>query len=117
MDYNEIRSLLSAIDDPITKLEAVMDLGKELPQIPQDAACADIAGCASRVQICNTGGIFYGAADSALVRGIVAIILSMANGGVSDLRSEFESLNLNLGAGRLNGVNAIICFLDKHAFV
>jgi sulfur transfer protein SufE len=30
-----------------------------------------------------------------------------------DLLSEFQSLNLNLGAGRLNGVNSMIRFLQN----
>ncbi len=42
------------------------------------------------------------------MRGIVAILIAMANDKVADLRAEFESLRLNLGAGRLNGVEEII---------
>ena len=30
-----------------------------------------------------------------------------------DMESEFQSLNLNLGAGRLNGVNSMIRFLQN----
>ena len=58
-------------------------------------------------------------ADSALVRGIVAIIVAMVDGKTSDeiknmdLGGEFEGLNLNLGAGRLNGVNSMIRFLQN----
>jgi len=113
MNYTEIRSLLTTIDDPVMKLEFVMDLGKQLSPIPQNAACTEISGCASRVQICRDNNGIYGSADSALVRGIVAVILMMANDGVVDLRGEFNSLNLNLGAGRLNGVNSVISFLEN----
>jgi sulfur transfer protein SufE len=120
MNHDEIKTLLETIDDPVLKLELVMDLGKRLPPPPPGAACAEVSGCASRVRICQSGtgnresGIrFYGAADSALVRGILYIILSMANGGVKNPRAEFGALNLNLGAGRLNGVDSMISYLEK----
>jgi sulfur transfer protein SufE len=108
MTYTEIKSLLMQIDDPVLRLEFVMDLGRNLSPIPQPCACTEVSGCVSRVQICKSENVFFGDADSQLVRGIVAIIIAMANEGISDLRSEFNSLNLNLGAGRLNGVEAII---------
>jgi sulfur transfer protein SufE len=120
MSYGEIKSLLAAVDDPVTRLEIVMDFGKRLHPIPRNAACAEISGCASRVRICRepaadgqTRDIFYGEADSSMVRGIIAIILAMANGGVSDLRKEFDLLNLNLGAGRLSGVKEIIAAVSS----
>ncbi|MCL2748803.1 MAG: SufE family protein [Alphaproteobacteria bacterium] len=108
MKYLEIKNILNKITDPVDRLEFVMDLGMRLSPIPGSALCTEVRGCASRVQICHDNGIFYGDADSALVRGIVMILLAMANDGISDLRSEFGSLKLNLGAGRLNGVEGII---------
>ena len=115
MNYPEIKSLLAAMDDPVMRLEFVMDLGTRLAPIPGNAVCTEVSGCASRVRICHlrlaTDGsrlTFYGDADSALVRGIVMILTAMANEGISDLRCEFTSLNLNLGAGRLSGVEGII---------
>ena len=80
MNYIEIKSALSLIQDPVEKLEFVMDLGKNLPDIPKTAKCSEILGCASFVQICEKDGVFYGGGDSLMVRGIVAIILSMVNG-------------------------------------
>jgi sulfur transfer protein SufE len=113
MNYTEIKSLLMSMDDPVDRLEMIMDLGRELSPIPDSALCAEISGCASRVQICRDSGVFYGDADSALVRGIIAIILAMQNDNVQDLRGGFDLLNLQLGAGRLNGVNSIISFLQS----
>jgi sulfur transfer protein SufE len=108
MDYKEIKFFLGQIDDPVQRLEFVMDLGKALAPIPQNSACTDILGCTSHVQICKSGDLFYGTADSAMVRGIVAIILAMANDKVKNIRSEFDSLNLNFGVSRLNGIKGII---------
>jgi len=115
MNYAEIKSLLSQMDDPVDRLEFVMDLGMRLSSIPEGALCTEVRGCASRVQICKlpitdhqSPVTFYADADSVLVRGIVMILITMANDGVKDLRSEFAALKLNLGAGRLNGVEGII---------
>ena len=119
MTFDEMKNILSVITDPVEKLEVVMDLGKDLPPAPKDAVCSEISGCASRVEICHKGNRFYGNADSALVSGIVAIMIAMVDGKTPgqikkiDLQKEFLSLNLNLGAGRLNGVNSMIRFLNN----
>ena len=53
------------------------------------------------------------------MRGIVAIITAMVDGKnpqqirEMDLHSEFKSLNLQLGTGRLGGVNSMIRFLEN----
>jgi len=119
MTYDEIKKSLSIITDPATKLEMVMDLGAQMASVPGNAVCSEIDGCASRVEICRVGNNFYGMADSALVRGIVAIIVSMVDGRSPgeirqmDLLGMFSDLNINLGAGRLNGVNSMIRFLKN----
>ena len=119
MTYDEIKRILLTIDDPVEKLEMVMDFGAHLPAVPNNAVCSEITGCASHVEICRVGNQFYGVADSAIVRGIVAIMISMVDGKTPDeiremdLQNMFLSLNLNLGAGRLNGVNSMIRFLKN----
>ena len=117
MTYDEIKKILSGISDPAVKLELVMDLGTHIAPVPDNAVCAEISGCASHVEICRVGNRFYGVADSALVRGIVAIMISMVDGKSPseirkmDLHGMFSDLDINLGAGRLNGVNSMIRFL------
>lgn len=119
MTYGEMKNILMGIDDPAMKLEMVMDFGRQLKSVPEDAVCSEIVGCASYVEICRMNNNFYGRADSALVRGIVAILLTMIDGKTGteiknmDLKSEFDALNLTLGAGRLNGVNSVIRFLQN----
>lgn len=116
MKYQDIKNALMMIENPVEKLEMVMDLGKSLKTVPSNAKCNEILGCASFVQICEQDGRFYGVADSAMVRGIVAIILSMVDGKTVDeikkidLLGEFNSLNLNFGAARLNGIQSMISF-------
>ena len=107
------------IESPVEKLEFVMDLGKTLETVPCDAKCNEIFGCASFVEICEKDGRFYGRADSMMVRGIVAIILAMVDGKTvqdiksMDLLNEFNALNLNFGASRLNGINSMIRFFKN----
>ena len=119
MTYDEIKQMLSAVTDPAMKLELVMDLGAHMGPVPDNAICTEITGCASHVEICRAGNHFYGVADSALVRGIVAIMISMVDGRSPDeirqmdLGRMFTDLNINLGAGRLNGVNSMIRFLTN----
>lgn len=119
MKYVDIKNALLLIENPVEKLEFVMDLGKSLEIVPDDANCNEILGCASFVQICEKDGRFYGRADSMMVRGIVAIILAMVDGKTvadikkMDLSGEFNSLNLNFGAARLNGIQSMISFFKN----
>ncbi len=119
MTYSEMKKILSMISDPVERLNAVMDFGTQMAPVPDSAVCSEIHGCASWVEICRDGNNFYGRADSALVRGIVAIITAMVDGKSPqqikkmDLAGEFASLNINLGTGRLGGVNSMIRFLQN----
>ncbi|MCQ2581098.1 MAG: SufE family protein [Alphaproteobacteria bacterium] len=119
MTYEQMKNLLSMLESPADKLEAVMDFGAHLPPVPLGAVCSEITGCASRVEICRVGNNFFGRADSSLVRGIVAILIALVDGKTPaeikkmDLMAEFSSLNLALGAGRLSGLNSMISFLQN----
>ena len=119
MTYDDMKNMLMMVQDDAMRLEVLMDFGRNLEPVPDDATCSEIVGCASFVQICRRGNQFFGVADSGLVRGIVAIILAMVNGKTAqeikqmDLAGEFATLKLNLGAGRLNGVNSMIRFLQN----
>jgi cysteine desulfuration protein SufE len=119
MTYDDMKKIINLIDSPVEKLEMVMDFGRRMPDVPENAVCTQILGCASFVEICRAGNNFYGRADSELVRGILAIILAMVDGKNPaeikniDIQTEFNNLNLNLGAGRLNGINSMIRFLHN----
>ncbi len=119
MNYLDMKNMLLMVADPVEKLDMVMDFGAHMPDVPDGAICNEIVGCASFAEICRDGNRFYGRADSALVRGIVAIITAMVDGKSADdikkmdLWGEFSSLGLNLGTGRLGGVNSMIRFLQN----
>ncbi|MDR2269109.1 MAG: SufE family protein [Rickettsiales bacterium] len=112
MLYQEIKSLLTSITDPVLKLETLVDIGKTLPPIPAGHKGTEIKGCASRVEIWrDKDGKFYGISDSAIVRGILAVLLSMKEADINF--DEFKNLELNLGAQRLNGSAAVIAYLKS----
>lgn len=119
MNYADMKNLLNSVSDPMMKLELVMEFGKSLSPVPQNATCTEIVGCTSFVEICHDGNRFYGRADSAIVAGIVAIFIAMVDGKKDaeiknmNLAQEFRELNLQLGAGRLNGVNSMIRFFQN----
>lgn len=119
MTYDEIKNTLSQLPDPVMRLEFVMDLGRTLIDAPGAAQCTEISGCTSRVEICRDGNRFYARADAAMVRGLVAILIAMVDGRTPDqirkmdLAGEFAALNLNLGSGRVSGVDSMIRFLQN----
>ena len=119
MKYADMKNALMMVENPVEKLEMVMEFGKELPDVPDNSICTEIIGCTSFVEICQKNGHFYGRADSFMVRGIVALLLAMVNGkDISeikkmDLMAEFNSLDLNFGAARLNGIQSMISFFKN----
>lgn len=119
MTLNEVKRVLSLVDSPLDKLEILMDFGKRLETVPENATCTEIVGCTSFVEICRMGNRFFARADSAVVRGVAAIIIAIVDGKTPeqikkiDIISEFQSLNLNLGASRLNGLNSMVRFLHN----
>lgn len=119
MQYEKIKNFLDSLGNPVDKLDAVMDLGRQMEPVPDGAQCSEISGCSSRVEICVCRGKLYGRADSGLVAGIVAILLAMVDGKSfddikkMDLLHEFSALGLQLGAARLSGLNSMIRFLQN----
>lgn len=119
MKYADMKNILGMIDNPVDRLDMVMEFGRQMPDVPDTAQCTEIVGCASYAEICRDGNHFFGRADSALVRGIVAIITAMVDEKTPqqikkmDMWAEFSSLGLNLGTGRMGGVNSMIRFLQN----
>lgn len=119
MSFDEIKQALSLVDSPVEKLEMLMDFGKTLQPVPENAKCTEIVGCTSFIEICRQNNNFFAQADSAIVRGIAAIVIALVDGKSPsqikkiDLLAEFNSLNLNLGASRLNGLNSMVRFLQN----
>ena len=60
MTFDEIKQNLMMLDNPVDRLEMVMDLGNSAASVPDDAVCTEIQGCTSFVQICRRGNNFLG---------------------------------------------------------
>ena len=104
MRWEEIKSTLSMLDNPVDRLEMLMDFGAHLDVVPDTAECTEIVGCSSFVQICRDGNRFYGRADSAIVRGIVAIIISMVDGKTPDEIRQMDPEKMFAGFAKLQKI-------------
>ena len=89
MTFDEIKRVLSLIENPVEKLEMVMDFGKRLEPVLENATCTEIVGCTSFVEICRAGNRFFAHADSAIVRGIAAIVISIVDGKTPEQMREY----------------------------
>ncbi len=122
--FNEIRQRLTDAGGWQQKYREIMLLGKSLPAMP-DAMKIDealVPGCESKVWLhldfSHDEGTLVVVADSdtRIVRGLVAIILSLFNGVTPeqaitiDTRSVFDELGLikHLSPSRGNGIRAIV---------
>lgn len=119
MQYQNMKNALNMLESPIEKLEMLMEFGKKLEPVPENAECSEIIGCASFVQICRFENRFYATADSAIVAGIAALLVAIVDGKSIEeiknmnLKQEIALLNLNLGAGRLSGIDSMIRFFEN----
>ena len=93
MTYTDMKNMLDVVSDPVQKLELVMDFGRTLSDVPDGAVCTEIVGCSSFVELCRVGNKFYGRADSALVRGMVAMFVAMVDGKTPQ---EIKKLSINV---------------------
>lgn len=119
MNFTQVKSILLSIDDQVERLETVMGFGKLLGPVPENAKCTEIKGCSSSVSLCNVGNNFYGAADSLMVAGLVFIVISIVDGKSPaeikeiNILEELKSLEINMGTGRMMGLESMIHFLHN----
>lgn len=98
MDISDIRNDFAFLDDWEDKYRYVIELGKQLPEMP-DAAKTDankVRGCVSQVWLAthkNDGRLqFEGDSDAMIVRGLVAILFAIYQD-----RTPQEILDTNAG--------------------
>ena len=124
--FEEIVENFELFDDWEDRYRYVIDLGKEMPELP-DARRSDAAkveGCASQVWLVpdlrDEDGVprlfFDGDSDAMIVRGLIAVLRALVSGQkVSDIPKidipgELARLQLeaHLSAQRSNGLKAMI---------
>ena len=110
-------------DDWEERYRYVIDLGRELDDLTdaERSEANKVRGCASQVWLVTSRGadgalIFHGDSDAHIVRGLIAIVISLYSGRTPDeilgfdFRSAFDRLGLKgaLSTQRSNGLFSMI---------
>lgn len=119
---DDVEETLAFLDDWEARYRYVIDLGRELPALPESERCDDrlVPGCQSRVWISARyvdGRLWFDAdGDAHIVRGLIAIVLAALNGQSPatiadyDIERYFAALDLlpHLSQSRGNGLRAMV---------
>lgn len=132
-EFEEIVENFELFDDWEDRYRYVIDLGKELPELPEDRRtdAAKVEGCASQVWLVpqvqdqpdGARLVFEGDSDAMIVRGLIAILIAMISGQTLadirslDIRQELERLHLDeaLSSQRSNGLKAMVARIEDIA--
>ncbi len=121
----EIIDNCSYLDDWQDRMSYVIELGRKLPEMPQEKRTAEtkVQGCASQVWLvthADSAGdpilTFEGESDAHIVRGLVAIVLSIFSGKPASDILKIDALDLfdrmglieYLTAQRANGLRSMV---------
>ncbi|BCH53693.1 SufE family protein [Agrobacterium vitis] len=113
------------LDDWEDRYRYVIELGKALPDLPEEQRIAEnkVKGCASQVWLVTKAGEgpdpilnFEGDSDAHIVKGLVAIVLSAYSGKTASEVAGFNALDLfgklglieHLSAQRANGLRSMV---------
>ncbi len=120
------------LDDWEDRMRFVIELGKALPDLPDDDKTADnkVQGCASQVWLATSSGdgadpvmTYRGDSDAFIVRGLVAIVLAAYSGKTAAKVVDFDAIELfkqiglleHLSAQRANGLRSMIQRIREEA--
>jgi cysteine desulfuration protein SufE len=121
--FDDVEAEFEALDDWDDRYRLLIDLGRALPPMP-DALKTDatrVRGCASQVWLhprSDADGRLHFVADSdaAIVKGLVALVLMLADGRVPDdidtaeIRARLDALGLakHLSSNRTQGLASMV---------
>lgn len=129
-DVDTIIENFELIDDPHEQLVYVMELGRQLPAMPEAWKSEQnlVRGCESQVWLVistDDGGrlTIAGDSDSHLVKGFVALMVALYSGKSSEQAAKLDGFDLlkqlNFGAHvtskRSNGVRAMVEKIQRDA--
>jgi len=120
------------LDDWEDKYRYVIEIGKSLPDLPEDEKTAEnkVHGCVSQVWLTSEiegGGdpvvSFQGDSDAHIVRGLVAIMIAAMSGRKASEIESFDAASLlktlgledNLTPQRSNGLRAMVARMKDEA--
>jgi cysteine desulfuration protein SufE len=130
--YEEIAENLSFLDDWEERYAYVIQLGKALPAMASGLKTEEnrVQGCASQVWLATSIGegadpvlAFQGDSDALIVRGLVALALSVNSGKTAsqiiatDTFGMFDALGLraHLSSQRSNGLRSMVARIRRDA--
>ena len=127
--FDDVEAEFDALDDWDDRYRLLIDLGRALPAMP-DALKTDatrVRGCASQVWLHtrHDGDVLHFAADSdaAIVKGLVALVLMLADGRPpaaidgGTIRARLDALGLakHLSSNRTQGLASMVARIDELA--
>lgn len=133
MTLDEITETFELLDDWEDRYRYVIELGRALPPFPEEERTDAnlVPGCTSRVWlVCRTSGspadpvlTFLGDSDAHIVRGLVAILLTLYSGHtareilVLDTEAVFGRLGLraHITPQRSNGLTSMVARIRREA--
>lgn len=125
-EFSQIEDDFSFLDDWEDRYRYVIELGRELEPLPEEERTDDnkVRGCASQVWLSkqiegdgeNPRLHYHGDSDALIVRGLIAILLSLLSGrgareiAQADPEAAFAKLGLreHLTSQRSNGLTAMV---------
>ncbi|NHT78618.1 SufE family protein [Rhizobiaceae bacterium CRRU44] len=131
---SEILENCAYLDDWQDRMSYVIELGRTLPDLPEEKRTADnkVQGCASQVWLVSHAAegadpvlTFEGESDAHIVRGLVAIVLSIFSGKKASEIAATDALDLFgqmgliefLTAQRANGLRSMVKRIQDQAAV
>jgi cysteine desulfuration protein SufE len=122
---DDIISDFAFLEDWEDRYRYVIELGKALPDLPEEDRTADnkVRGCASQVWLVSEAGAgkdpvmtFRGDSDAHIVRGLVAIVLAIYSGKHASDVAKLDALDTfreigmieHLSAQRANGLRSMV---------
>jgi cysteine desulfuration protein SufE len=130
---DQILDNFAYLDDWEDRYRYVIELGKALPDLPEDKKTAQnkVQGCASQVWVVSHAAdnsadpvmTFEGDSDAHIVRGLVAIVLATYSGkhaseiAATDAIDIFERIGLveHLSSQRANGLRSMVKRIREEA--
>ncbi|MCD7111022.1 SufE family protein [Rhizobium sp. DKSPLA3] len=129
---SEILENCAYLDDWQDRMSYVIELGRTLPDLPEEKRTAEnkVQGCASQVWLVTHAGegadpvlTFEGESDAHIVRGLVAIVLSIFSGKTASQIAATDALDLFgkmgliefLTAQRANGLRSMVKRIQDQA--
>ena len=121
-EFEELVDTFEFLDDWEDRYRHVIDMGKAMPPLEEArrVPATKVGGCASQVwlvpQISDGVFTFRGESDAMIVRGLIAVLLTLYNNQpvtdvlAIDAQAELGRLGLNdhLSAQRSNGLRAMV---------